>query len=95
MGTITNSELIKAISDRLPELNEADCACSLERIIDYMAGQLAAGNRFEIRTFGSFGVRATSMPTPADASHVCPQAYFKCGRQLDMKLNRKEKASSN
>lgn len=90
MGTITNSELIKAISNRLPELNETDCACSLERMIDYMAGQLAAGNRFEIRTFGSFGVRVTSMPTSADASHACPQAYFKCGRQLDMQLNKKE-----
>lgn len=92
MGTVTNSDLIRAISARLPDLNEADCACSIESLLDYMASRIAAGHRIEIRRFGSFGLSqpGSGGGKRANIAAAGPQPYFRCGRQLALKLKNKQ-----
>jgi len=93
MGTVKNSDLISAINARLPDLNEADCAYSIESMLDYMASQIAAGHRIEIRRFGSFGLSQPSLGAGKRANITAsdPQPYFRCGRQLVLQLNKKER----
>lgn len=92
MATITKSELIKAINERLPDLNEVDCAYSIESMLDYMASRIAAGHRIEIRRFGSFGLSQPDSGGGKDANIAAtdPQPYFRCGRQLALKLKNKQ-----
>ncbi len=88
MGTVNNSDLISAINARLPDLNEVDCAYSIESMLDYMASQIAAGNRIEIRRFGSFGLSQPGLGGKrANIATSYPQPYFRCGPQLAQDLN--------
>lgn len=89
MGTVNNSDLISAINARLPDLNEVDCAYSIESMLDYMASQIAAGNRIEIRRFGSFGLSQPGLrgAKRANIATSYPQPYFRCGPRLALDLN--------
>lgn len=51
---MTRSELIAALSDRFPQFHYKDAELSVATILDGIADTLKAGERVEIRGFGSF-----------------------------------------
>lgn len=51
---MNKSELIKRMSDRLDQLTSRDVDLAVHTIIDIMSESLAAGERIEIRGFGTF-----------------------------------------
>jgi len=83
------SELILAISNRFPDLTEADVALAIQTILDSMSNQLSRGDRIEIRGFGSFNayVRAAHIsrnPKTGEKVHVDAKlaVRFKPGVEL-------------
>lgn len=54
---MTKSELIRAVSEKMPHLPARDLEIVVNTIFDTMTGALRVGDRIEIRGFGSFTVR--------------------------------------
>ncbi|MEO1302688.1 MAG: integration host factor subunit beta [Myxococcota bacterium] len=54
---MTKSELIRAVSEKLPHLPGKDLEIVVNTIFDTMTHALGLGDRIEIRGFGSFTVR--------------------------------------
>jgi integration host factor subunit beta len=52
--TVVKSELVHALSEKLPELQQRDVELALNCMLNQMADALAKGERIEIRGFGSF-----------------------------------------
>ena len=48
------SELVRAINEKLPELQLSQVELALNSILEHMADALVQGKRIEIRRFGSF-----------------------------------------
>ncbi len=92
---MTRSELIEVLSQRFPALTRADAAAATEVIIDSIGETLSAGDRVEIRGFGSFSthVRAprigrnpkTGEKVPVPAKRVI---QFKAGLELRERVER-------
>src|SRR5258706_13790087 len=53
---MTKSELIDRLAAQFPQLVAKDAELAVKMILDAMADALAAGDRIEIRGFGSFGL---------------------------------------
>ena len=53
---MTKSELIERIATRQAQLSTKDVELAIKCVIDQMVNGLAAGNRIEIRGFGSFSL---------------------------------------
>ncbi|UCE30476.1 MAG: integration host factor subunit beta [Burkholderiales bacterium] len=53
---MTKSELISRLAERYPQLVAKDAEFAVKTILDSMAQALAAGQRIEIRGFGSFAL---------------------------------------
>ena len=53
---MTKSELISRLAERYPQLVIKDAELAVKAILDAMATSLAAGERIEIRGFGSFSL---------------------------------------
>ena len=51
---MVKSELVRALNEKLPELQIRDVAVALNCILKQMADALAQGQHIEIRGFGSF-----------------------------------------
>ena len=56
LGAMTKSELIARLAERHPHLVAADAELAVKTIIDAMVNSLVAGERIEIRGFGSFSL---------------------------------------
>ncbi len=54
---MTKSELIRAVSEKMPHLPVRDLEIVVNTIFDTMTDALKVGDRIEIRGFGSFTVR--------------------------------------
>ncbi|MCX7628254.1 MAG: integration host factor subunit beta [Methylophilaceae bacterium] len=86
---MTKSELIARLAARFPQLVVKDAELSVKAILDAMAAKLAAGDRIEIRGFGSFSLnyrppRIGRNPKTGAKVHV-PEKYvphFKAGKEL-------------
>jgi integration host factor subunit beta len=87
------SDLVARVGGRFPGLLPADAQYSVKLICDAMARTLRAGNRIEIRGFGSFGL--TYRPTrlnrnPRTGERVQVPAkfvpHFKTGKDLRLTL---------
>jgi integration host factor subunit beta len=88
------SDLIKRIAERNPHLYERDAEKIVSAIIDKIADALVAGDRVELRGFGSFSVRRrkprdgrnpkTGEPVSVPEKFV---PFFKTGREFARNLN--------
>ncbi len=86
---MNKSELIAKLVARFPQLVVKDAELAVKMILDAMGKSLAAGQRIEIRGFGSFGLnfrppRIGRNPKSGDrvqvpAKHV---PHFKAGKEL-------------
>lgn len=53
----TKNHLAKLVSSKIPDLPPEDSSEVIDSVFDYLKAELCAGNRVEIRGFGSFSVR--------------------------------------
>ena len=94
MKTMTKSELIERLSQEQPHLPHRDVEFSVNAVLDHMRRALVAGDRIEIRGFGSIGLRyrmprTGRNPKTGEAVSV-PGKYvphFKPGRLLRERVN--------
>ena len=54
---MTKSDLIQILSERYGQIPARDVEQAVKAIVEHMAETLSAGNRIEIRGFGSFSIR--------------------------------------
>jgi len=86
---MTKSELIARLAQRYSQLVAKDAEYAVKMILDAMTQALLAGNRIEIRGFGSFGLnyrppRTGRNPKSGEKVQV-PEKYvphFKAGKEL-------------
>jgi len=94
---MTKSELIARLAERFPQLVAKDADYAVKMIIDAMTDALAAGDRIEIRGFGSFALnyrppRVGRNPKSGEKVHV-PEKYvphFKAGKELRERVDIRE-----
>ena len=53
---MVKSKLLRALSEKVPELQQRDVELALNCILEQMADALVQGKRIEIRGFGSFNL---------------------------------------
>lgn len=86
---MTKSELIARLAARFPQLVTKDAELSVKTIIEAMTNSLSAGQRIEIRGFGSFDLnyrppRVGRNPKSGERVEV-PAKYvphFKAGKEM-------------
>ena len=86
---MTKSELIQQLAARQPQLDYRDVELAVKELLDQLSTALAAGQRIEVRGFGSFSLhyrppRVGRNPKTGDTVHV-PDKYvphFKPGKEL-------------
>ena len=91
---MTKSDLIQAISSRLAHLPARDVEIVINTMFESMTAALTAGDRIEIRGFGSFSVRHRRArmgrnPKTGDAIAVPPKRvpFFTVGHELRKRIN--------
>ncbi|TXM66916.1 integration host factor subunit beta [Methylobacterium sp. WL12] len=88
------SDLVLRLAAQNPHLYEKDCEAVVDAILGRIADALVAGDRVEIRGFGSFSVKerqAREGRNPKTGAPVSVSAegalVFKAGREMQRRLN--------
>ena len=91
---MTKSELIELIASRQTQLSAKDVELAVKTIIEHMSQTLSAGERIEIRGFGSFSLhyrepRKGRNPKTGDAVQLTGKyvPHFKPGKELRDRVN--------
>jgi integration host factor subunit beta len=86
---MTKSELIAQLSTKQPQLDYRDVELAVKELIDQLSTALAAGQRIEVRGFGSFSLhyrppRVGRNPKTGDSVQVPDKhvPHFKPGKEL-------------
>lgn len=91
---MTKSGLIESLTAKQKHLHARDVQLSVNIFLDLMSETLAAGDRIEVRGFGSFSLRhheprvgrnpKTGKPVQLEAKRV---PHFKQGKQMRERVN--------
>jgi integration host factor subunit beta len=91
---MTKSELIEALAAKQNQLTQKDIDAATKTLLEHMSQALAAGERIEIRGFGSFSLHhrpartgrnpKTGTTVELPAKHV---PHFKPGKELRDRVN--------
>ena len=88
------SELIRALNEKLPELQIKDVGLALNCILGQMADALVQSERIEIRGFGSFDLRhrparTARNPRTGEAVNLPAKVvvHFKPGKEMRDRVN--------
>ncbi|MBO4626074.1 MAG: integration host factor subunit beta [Alphaproteobacteria bacterium] len=88
------SDIITSIQVNFKNMRSADAAAIVETISDHMVESVAAGNRIEVRGFGTFQPRKRATKTGYNPSTGKPMylpanttILFKPSRELTKKMN--------
>lgn len=91
---MTKSELIERIASRQTQLPAKDVELAVKTMVEQMAQALAAGDRIEIRGFGSFSLhyrapRLGRNPKTGEAVGLSGKyvPHFKPGKELRERVN--------
>jgi integration host factor subunit beta len=91
---VIKSELIQALKDKLPELQERDVELAVNCILTQMMDALVQGKRIEIRGFGSFDCwykprRLARNPRTGEVVHssATVTVHFKPGKDMRDRVN--------
>lgn len=91
---MTKSELIEYISEKQNQLPVKDVELAVKLLLDYMSDILAAGERIEIRGFGSFSLHYRAPRTgrnPKTGESVVLEGkyvpHFKPGKEMRDRVN--------
>ena len=86
---MTKSELIQKLADQTPSIPRKDMELVVNVIFDSMRDALVAGERIEIRGFGSFQVKVREAregrnPKTGEPVHISAKRtpFFKVGKEL-------------
>jgi integration host factor subunit beta len=92
---VIKSELIRALNEKLPELQVRDVELALNCILGQMADALVQGKRIEIRGFGSFDLhcrppRIARNPKTGEAINLPAKVavHFKPGKEMKGRVNK-------
>ncbi|MCJ2074103.1 integration host factor subunit beta [Methylobacterium sp. E-016] len=88
------SDLVLRLAALNPHLYEKDCVALVDAILGRISDALAAGDRVEIRGFGSFAVKEQRARQGRNPRHGVPVAVpaktvlaFKAGKEMRDRLN--------
>jgi integration host factor subunit beta len=91
---MTKSELVIALSEKLPGLQQRDLELALNCILAQMADALINGERIEIRDFGSFDLhhrapRIARNPKTGETVNLPAKVavHFKPGKEMRARVN--------
>jgi integration host factor subunit beta len=91
---MTKSELIIALSAKQPQLDYRDVELAVKELLEQMSLALAAGERIEVRGFGSFSLHyrppRTGRNPKTGAAVPVPDKFvphFKPGKELRERVN--------
>lgn len=91
---MTKSELIERIAARQQQLSGKDVELAIKTIIEHMSQTLAAGERIEIRGFGSFSLhfrepRQGRNPKTGETVQLAGKyvPHFKPGKEMRERVN--------
>ncbi|MEM1112147.1 MAG: integration host factor subunit beta [Pseudomonadota bacterium] len=91
---MTKSELIEAIAAKTGQLSSKDVELAVKTILEHMSHSLSAGERIEIRGFGSFSLhyrepRRGRNPKTGDSVELTGKyvPHFKPGKELRERVN--------
>lgn len=91
---MNKSDIIRQMGYRLPDLNIVDIDKAVDLLLDMMGQHLAAGNRCELRGFGSFSMhtRAAQMGrNPRTGEQIALSArriiHFRPGKDVRERVN--------
>lgn len=91
---MTKSDLIERLVSKNTQLSAKDVELAIKNLLEHMAQALSAGERIEIRGFGSFslhyrGPRQGRNPKTGDAVELAGKyvPHFKPGKELRERVN--------
>jgi integration host factor subunit beta len=91
---VVKSELVRILSDKLPELQTRDVELAVNGMLEQMITALEHGERIEIRGFGSFDLRhqparLSRNPKTGEAVNLAAKVrlHFKPGKELRDRVN--------
>lgn len=91
---MTRAELIEILANKLPQIPIKDIEQAVKLIFEQMSTALEAGQRIEIRGFGSFALRFRAprvARNPKTGEYVNTEgkyvAHFKPGKELRERVN--------
>ena len=91
---MVKSELIRALNEKLPELQVKDVELALNCILRQLADAIVQGERIEIRGFGSFSLhhrppRIARNPKTGEAVNLPAKValHFKPGKEMRDRVN--------
>jgi len=97
---MTRSELVASLAAKNPHLMHRDVELIVATVFDEITAALSRGDRVELRGFGAFSVRKRDArtgrnPRTGEAVPVAEKGvpFFKAGKELRERLNRKAAAS--
>lgn len=99
---MTKSELIEQIAERQSQLSLKDVELAVKTIIEQMSQTLAAGERIEIRGFGSFSLhyrepRQGRNPKTGETVELSGKyvPHFKPGKEMRERVNESLRESNS
>ena len=91
---MVKSELVRALKEKLPELQVKDVELALNCILGQLANAIVQGERIEIRGFGSFNLhhrppRIARNPKTGEAINLPAKValHFKPGKEMRNRVN--------
>jgi integration host factor subunit beta len=91
---VVKSELVRALNEKLPELQVKDVELALNCILGQLASAIVQGERVEIRGFGSFNLhhrppRIARNPKTGEAVNLPAKValHFKPGKEMRNRVN--------
>lgn len=91
---MTKSELIELMANKQPSVPLKEMEAGVKELLDYMSQSLAAGDRIEIRGFGSFSLhyrapRVGRNPKTGESVELTGKyvPYFKPGKEMRERVN--------
>ena len=91
---MVKSELVRALSEKLPELQVKDVELALNCMLNQMADALVHGERIEVRGFGSFDLhhrppRTARNPRTGEAVNLPAKVaiHFKPGKEMRVRVD--------
>ena len=91
---MTKTELVQALSSKLPELEKRDVELAVKCMLGQMTDSLVQGERVEIRGFGGFSLhhrapRAARNPKTGEAVNIPAKVavHFQPGKEMRDRVN--------
>jgi len=91
---VVKSELVHALSEKLPELQKKDVELALSCLLGQLTNAIVKGERIEIRGFGSFNLhhrppRIARNPKTGEAINLPAKValHFKPGKEMRDRVN--------